>query len=82
MAKYDPLTELLRHERADEIVLTFDDIERVLRARLPPSACLPQWWATTGNRDTEHVQRRAWREAGFDAYLIKGASRVRFIRVR
>lgn len=31
--------------------------------------------------DTTHVQRNAWRHAGFDAFLIAGHNRVRFSRI-
>lgn len=30
--------------------------------------------------DTTHVQRNAWREAGYDAFPIAGRDRVRFKR--
>ncbi|ATC32530.1 hypothetical protein CA606_09320 [Caulobacter vibrioides] len=82
MAKYDPLNGHLRRQRLAELEMTFDEIERVLGVTLPKSAARPQWWANVVDPDTTHVQRKAWREAGYDAFLIVGKSRVRFKQVR
>ncbi|MDP1875112.1 hypothetical protein [Phenylobacterium sp.] len=81
MGKYDPLREHLKRQQADEFVLSFAEIERKLGAMLPNSASRPQWWANITEADTSHVQREAWRAAGFDAFLIAGEDRVRFRRV-
>ena len=80
MAKYDPLGAFLQLQREDESVMTFDEIELVLGSTWPTSAKLPQWWTGTGSR-TVHVHRAAWCDAGFRAHLIKGMSKVRFVRV-
>lgn len=53
-----------------EFVLSFREIEEVLGSSLPRSAERPQWWANVTNRETTHVQREAWRRAGYDAFLI------------
>ncbi|SJM62665.1 hypothetical protein FM111_09030 [Brevundimonas diminuta 3F5N] len=60
--------------------MTFRDLELVLRAMLPRSAERPQWWANENNETTRHVQSRAWLSAGYDAVLVKGQERVRFVR--
>lgn len=80
MAKYDPLHGHLRRQKVAEFDMTFAEIERVLGAMLPNSAARPQWWANVVEAHTAHVQRRAWRDAGYDAFLIVGADRVRFRR--
>ncbi len=80
MGKYDPLRDYLKRQRADEFELTFVEIERRLGAMLPKSAARPEWWANVAASDTTHVQREAWRAAGFDAFLLRGAERVRFRR--
>lgn len=82
MAKYDPLRDYLRRQKLDEFELTFAEMERRIGYMLPRSAERPQWWANSSAPDTTHVQRKAWRDAGFDAFLITGADRVRFQRVR
>lgn len=80
MAKYDPLRDYLKRQRDDEFELTFTEIERTLLAFLPHSAKRPQWWANVMDSATTHVQREAWRAAGFDAFLIAGKDRVPFRR--
>lgn len=82
MPKYDPLSGHLRRQRQDELELSFAEIERILGAMLPKSATRPQWWANTTDPDTSHVQRKAWRDAGYDAFLLTGQDRVRFKRTR
>lgn len=56
-------------------------MERKIGYMLPKSAALPQWWANATDPETAHVQRKAWGDAGFDAFLVAGADRVRFRRV-
>lgn len=80
MGKYDPLYQHLRRRSADELEMSFAEVERVIDAMLPNSAARPQWWSNEAGLDTTHVQCRAWREAGFDAFLIAGKDRVRFRR--
>jgi hypothetical protein len=80
MAKYDGLHHHLRRQRAETLELTFAEIERRIGAMLPKSAQRPQWWANESDPNTSHVQRKAWREAHYDAFLIPGADRVRFSR--
>jgi hypothetical protein len=82
MGKYDPLRDHLRRQCADELELSFADIERKLGAMLPNSAARPQWWANATDSKTSHVQRDAWGAAGYDAFLIVGKDRVRFRKVR
>ena len=81
MGKYDPLRDYLKRQRSDEFELTFAEMERTLLAFLPHSAQRPQWWANEVDAAQSHVQREAWRAAGFDAFLIGGKERVRFQRV-
>ena len=78
MGKYDPLYDYLRRRGTAEVEMTFRDIERVLGAMLPNSAARPQWWANEAEIDTRHVQSFAWQRAGYDAFLVAGAERVRF----
>jgi hypothetical protein len=80
MSAYDSLRDYLRKVVYREIELTFREIENILGRPLPNSAELPQWWANTKGHST-HSQREAWRAAGFNAFLIRGARRVKFRRV-
>ncbi len=82
MAKYDRLRDYLKRQRSDEVELSFVEIERTLLAFLPKSANRPQWWSNVVEPGQSAVQHDAWRDAGFDAFLIDGRERVRFRRVR
>jgi hypothetical protein len=82
MSKYDPLRDYLRKQTLREIVLTFKEVEDLIGGRLPASAERPQWWANVTDRQTSHVQRNSWRDAGYDAFLIAGLNKVRFQKVR
>lgn len=73
MGKYDPLAKHLRRRGADEVEMSFLDIERRLGALLPKAARVPGWWTGDG------VQVRAWSSAGYAAE-IAGPERVRFRR--
>ena len=82
MSEYDPLRDRLRVERLSEIVLSFSEIEQLIGRQLPSSALRPQWWANEKSADTSHTQRNAWRDAGYDAFLVKDARKVRFKKIR
>ena len=79
MGIYDPLRDHLRRQRLAEFELSFVEIGSILGRQLPKSAVHPQWWAN--QKDPARPQREAWRGAGFDAFLIDGRDRVRFVRV-
>ena len=81
MSKYGPLSQHLKRQTLAEFTMTFREIEALLGAALPGSASRPQWWANVKG-SSSHVQREAWRSAGYDAFLINGGDRVRFKRVR
>ncbi len=82
MAKYDGLRDFLLRRRDHELSLTFREIENTIGASLPKSADRPQWWANVRDPDTSHVQRNAWRDAGYDAFLVVGSDRVIFRKAR
>lgn len=82
MAKYDPLRDYLKRQRADEIELTFAEIERRIGAMLPKSANQAQWWAGVADAGAGSVQGQAWKSVGFDAVLIAGKDRVLFRKTR
>ena len=79
MGIYDPLRDHLRRQRLAEFELNFVEIGSILGRQLPKSAEHFQWW--TNQKDAARPQRDAWRDAGFDAFLIKGRDRVRFVRL-
>ena len=61
--------------------MSFDEIERVIRSKLPPSATQHRaWWS---NNAQNNVMTKAWKDAGFESEDVdmKGR-RVAFRRVR
>lgn len=77
MAKYDPPGAYLSRRGSLEIELAFEEVERIIGSKLPETASRPQWWANESSPDTRHVQCRAWRDAGYGAFLLP-RSRVLF----
>ena len=64
MGIYDPLGHFFARQIGNIIVLTFDEIEKIIGVSLPRSATRPEvgWWSdTTNNRSQSH----AWVNAGF-----------------
>lgn len=79
MGKYDPLGGYLRRQRQADLELTFPEIERILGAMLPKRATRSQWWANGGDPGAGPALK-AWRDAGYNAFLIANQERVRFVR--
>ncbi|THD45039.1 MAG: hypothetical protein E7774_08795 [Bradyrhizobium sp.] len=72
-SKYQPLTQHLRTQRANSVTMSFSEIERVLGAKLPPSASSHRaWWS---NNPTNNVMTKAWLEAGFHSGQVDLAGR-------
>jgi hypothetical protein len=82
MSKYELLRDHLREQALGEVVLTFSEIESLIGGPLPASAERPQWWSNRTNPRTNHVQREAWRGAGYNACLDQGSRKVRFQKDR
>src|SRR5213594_3770057 len=79
--KYEQLTEFLRRQSRAVVRMSFDEIERVIGAKLPPSATHHRaWWS---NNAQNNVMTKAWKDAGFESEDVdmKGR-RVAFRRVR
>jgi hypothetical protein len=66
MKKYDSLgIYLARNNHGIAFTLTFQQIEALMGSALPLTARLRnQRWANEADRDSRHVQCRAWRNAG------------------
>lgn len=65
-SKYTPLENYLRGLPATqkEVALSFEQIERIINAKLPASAYKYQaWWAN--EKEGNHVNARAWANAGW-----------------
>jgi hypothetical protein len=80
MGKYEPLTRYLADRRTSEVPMTFQEIERVLGARLPASKQYPAWWS---NNASNNVMTKAWLDAGYQTERVDiGGERLVFRRVR
>ncbi|HET7011491.1 MAG TPA: helix-turn-helix domain-containing protein [Anaerolineales bacterium] len=71
-SKYFPLYRHLRQQRAERIVMSFAEIERLLGADLPRSARRRGFWS---NRGQGGLQAAAWLEAGYEVGAVDLASR-------
>ena len=82
--KYTPLENYLRDRpgNQNEVKLSFAEIERILKSKLPPSAYESQkWWEheTEGN----HVNKRSWSSAGWKIESLDVNEKwVKLVRVR
>ncbi len=64
MGKYEPLGEFLRNQRTQEVPLTFNEIEKITGAKLPPKAQHHRaWWS---NNSSNNVMTKVWLEAGYE----------------
>lgn len=70
MAKYDLLESYLTRRGSVEIELAFEEVERIIGGPLPASASRPQWWTNQTSEGSNHVQRRSWEGAGYNAFLL------------
>ncbi len=80
--KYTPLEHYLHGlpVTQKEVTMTFEQIERILNDKLPPSTYEYQaWWAN--EKEGNHVNARAWANAGWhvDTVNLQGKW-VRFVR--
>ena len=62
MGKYDPLGAFLRKQRLSRVPMTFQEIERLIRAKLPNSRRYPAWWS---NNPFNNVMTQVWLDAGY-----------------
>lgn len=73
MGKYEPLGQFLRGQRAREVPLTFDEIEKIAGVKLPPKAQLHRaWWS---NNASNNVMTKVWLEAGYESTQVDMAAR-------
>jgi hypothetical protein len=59
--KYSPLLQFLQRQTANQIIMTYDEVEAILGFQLPNSAyTYTMWWNPKG-----HAHCQAWLQAGF-----------------
>jgi hypothetical protein len=67
MGKYEPLGAFLRSQKQARIPMTFVQIERILKAKLPMSKKQRAWWS---NNPDNNVMTREWLDAGFETEAV------------
>ena len=72
-AKYTPLKTSLVRNAASELPLRFDEIERIIGAKLPPVAFDHRAWLS--NNPSNSVATRAWLDAGYKTERVDMGSR-------
>ena len=73
MPKYDPLTHHLRNSGRPYVPMSFEDIEQVIGAELPPRASKQRaWWS---NNPTNNVMTMAWLAAGYESVTVDMTNR-------
>jgi hypothetical protein len=73
MGKYEPLGEFLRSQRAQEVPLSFREIERITGVKLPPKAQHQRaWWS---NNPNNNVMTKNWLDAGFESTQVDMSAR-------
>jgi hypothetical protein len=78
MSKYAALTDYLGRLPHREVRLTFGDIERLLKAKLPKSARSHRaWWSNNGNNS---VMTKAWLDAGWRSERVDMTSETLVFR--
>ena len=82
--KYTPLENYFRDlpDSQKEITLDFEQIERIINAKLPASAYgYRQWWEN--EKEGNHVNARAWANAGWKVESVDfNRKQARLVRVR
>lgn len=74
--KYQPLYDFLKRQTADQVSLTFAELEELLGFPLPNSAyTYSVWWTSSSG----HTQTQSWLRAGFDTVNPGAAVRTRTI---
>jgi hypothetical protein len=62
MSKYQELGQFLRRQGAEQVPMTFREIEKVTGSKLPSSKQYPAWWS---NNIMNNVMTKVWLDAGY-----------------
>lgn len=72
MSKYAALGAYLRGQSANEVSMTFAEIERITGTKLPASARFRAWWS---NNPLNSVLTKVWLDAGYRSARVDMAKR-------
>ena len=83
VGKYMPLEKYLSDvaKSRSKITISFEEIERILNFKLPPSAYEDQrWWEH--EKEANHINTRAWSNAGWKVASVDHKRKwVKFQRI-
>jgi hypothetical protein len=78
--KYIRLYEFLKGQQVERITLSFNQIEELLKFKLPASAYKHRaWWAN--ENEGRHTHARSWRNAGWKTVNPEMGRQATFIKV-
>ena len=80
MPAYEKLRDYLRKQTAQELTLTFEEIEEIIEDALPRAAQRASWWDSLRSPQEKMPQREACLAAGYVATRTPDGVRVRFRR--
>jgi len=71
--KYDPLHKYLlsKRKQTTDVILSFQEIEDIIDARLPKSAFEHQAWWSNQSDVSNRPHAKAWTKAGFKVVSVK-----------
>jgi hypothetical protein len=67
MSKYEPLGAFLRSQKFQNVPMTFAEIEKLLKFKLPASKKYPAWWS---NNPSNNVMTQQWLDAGYETESV------------
>jgi hypothetical protein len=82
MNDYDALRDYLKKQSLPEFVLSFEEVEEIIRAALPRAAQRASWWETLRSTHEKMPQREACLAGGYIAARQPNGKSVKFKRMR
>ena len=79
VSKYQPLADYLAAQSADEVTLSFAQIEALIGTALPPSAHARAWWKSS---PVVYTHVRVWRQAGWEVTAFTSRDDDRWVTFR
>lgn len=70
MSKYTPLVAHLVNQQADEVRLSFSEVEQIIRDSLPASAHNHRAWWSNQKAHPSHPWAHEWMEAGWECETV------------
>ena len=79
---YDALRDHLKRQSLPEFVLSFEEIEAIIKGGLPRAAQRASWWDSLRSPQEKMPQREACLAAGYVATRLPDNKGVRFRRLK